>query len=179
MRRLCPAKGSCASLLSERCPNQSTAAHGRTPAAATWPPADRARRAPPAAPQVLGIGGVDTRAITRRLRVDGCLNGAICTDPSVSDADLLAQCKGWTIVGKDLIKEVGGCQGGLHSTCEAGVHGGWVAALRRGTRGVVGSCCGQLLRALTCEAPRARCSPAPCFPCSRPTTPLHPPLLRR
>ena len=34
--------------------------------------------------KVLGIAGVDTRAITRRLRVTGCLNGAICTDPSVS-----------------------------------------------------------------------------------------------
>lgn len=116
--------------------------------------------------QVMGIAGVDTRAITRRLRVTGCLNGAICTDPSVSgtscgswlgcanatgqrcsgrpcadapavgtlaapigcftpqhhphakrchppastsacaDEDLLAMTKSWTIVGKDLIKEV-------------------------------------------------------------------------
>jgi carbamoylphosphate synthase small subunit len=36
-----------------------------------------------ASAQVLGIAGVDTRAITRRLRVDGCLNGVICTDESV------------------------------------------------------------------------------------------------
>ena len=42
------------------------------------------RCVPPAAPQVMGIAGVDTRAITRRLRVDGCLNGVICTDASIS-----------------------------------------------------------------------------------------------
>lgn len=34
----------------------------------------------------MGIAGVDTRAITRRLRVTGCLNGAITTDPSISGA---------------------------------------------------------------------------------------------
>ena len=68
----------------------------------------RAHGPTPLAPlrQVMGIAGVDTRAITRRLRVTGCLNGAICTDPSVTDEELLARCKSWTIVGKDLIKEV-------------------------------------------------------------------------
>ncbi len=39
-------------------------------------------------PQVMGIAGVDTRAITRRLRVTGCLNGAITTDSSISGACL-------------------------------------------------------------------------------------------
>ena len=34
----------------------------------------------------MGIAGVDTRAITRRLRVTGCLNGAICTDASIPGA---------------------------------------------------------------------------------------------
>ena len=56
--------------------------------------------------KVLGIADVDTRAITRRLRVTGCLNGVITTDTSISDADLIEQTKSWTIVGKDLIKEV-------------------------------------------------------------------------
>jgi carbamoyl-phosphate synthase small subunit len=55
---------------------------------------------------VLGIADVDTRAITRRLRVTGCLNGVITTDTSISDDELLQRCKSWTIVGKDLIKEV-------------------------------------------------------------------------
>lgn len=53
-----------------------------------------------------GIANVDTRAITMRLRDTGCLNGVICDDLSVPVDDLVARCKGWTIVGKDLIKEV-------------------------------------------------------------------------
>ena len=106
---------------------------------------------------MLGIAGVDTRAITRRLRVDGCLNGVVTTDASipgewvrggrsyawpcapllsrlsscaaapcphsrpppppppthtrasplpVADAELLERSRSWSIVGKDLIKEV-------------------------------------------------------------------------
>jgi carbamoyl-phosphate synthase small subunit len=55
---------------------------------------------------VLGISNVDTRAITRRLRVTGCLNGVISTDASKSEEELLQATRSWTIVGKDLIKEV-------------------------------------------------------------------------
>jgi carbamoyl-phosphate synthase small subunit len=58
------------------------------------------------AQKVMGIANVDTRAITRRLRVTGCLNGVICTDQSKTDEELLAMTKSWSIVGKDLIKEV-------------------------------------------------------------------------
>jgi carbamoyl-phosphate synthase small subunit len=58
------------------------------------------------AEKVLGIADVDTRAITRRLRVTGCLNGVICTDAGLPDAELVAMTKSWSIVGKDLIKEV-------------------------------------------------------------------------
>ena len=53
-----------------------------------------------------GIANVDTRAITMRLRDTGCLNGVICDDLSVPVEELVARCKSWTIVGKDLIKEV-------------------------------------------------------------------------
>jgi carbamoyl-phosphate synthase small subunit len=56
--------------------------------------------------KVLGIADVDTRAITRRLRVTGCLNGVISTDQTMSDEKLIEMTKSWTIVGKDLIKEV-------------------------------------------------------------------------
>lgn len=56
--------------------------------------------------KVMGIANVDTRAITRRLRATGCLNGVITTDSSIPDAELVAMTKAWTIVGKDLIKEV-------------------------------------------------------------------------
>ncbi len=55
---------------------------------------------------MLGIADVDTRAITRALRTTGCLNGVITTDASVSDADLVARTKEWSILGKDLISEV-------------------------------------------------------------------------
>lgn len=43
---------------------------------------------------------VDTRAITRRLREDGSLIGALSTDPSKTDEELLDAAKTWEIVGK-------------------------------------------------------------------------------
>jgi len=65
---------------------------------------------------------VDTRAITMRLRDTGCLNGVICDDLSVPVDDLVARCKGWTIVGKDLIKEVPPrslhCRSSCHVFCD-------------------------------------------------------------
>ncbi|MDA9098851.1 glutamine-hydrolyzing carbamoyl-phosphate synthase small subunit [bacterium] len=55
---------------------------------------------------VVGISDIDTRAITRRLRDTGCLNGVITTDASKTDEELVTMCKEWTIVGKDMISEV-------------------------------------------------------------------------
>jgi carbamoyl-phosphate synthase small subunit len=55
---------------------------------------------------VIGISDIDTRAITRRLRDTGCLNGVITTDASKTDDELVEMCKNWTIVGKDMISEV-------------------------------------------------------------------------
>ena len=55
---------------------------------------------------VVGIAEVDTRALTRRLRDTGAMVGVICTDPAVPDADLLAQARGWTLDGKDMISVV-------------------------------------------------------------------------
>ena len=52
---------------------------------------------------VIGISDIDTRAITRRLRDTGCLNGVITTDAAKTDDELIAMAKGWTIVGKDMI----------------------------------------------------------------------------
>ena len=40
---------------------------------------------------VMGIADVDTRAITRRLRTNGCLNGVITTDDSLTDEELIAK----------------------------------------------------------------------------------------
>jgi carbamoylphosphate synthase small subunit len=49
---------------------------------------------------------VDTRAITVALRDTGCLNGIITDDASLSDEELIARTKEWSILGKDLISEV-------------------------------------------------------------------------
>ncbi len=53
-----------------------------------------------------GIQGVDTRALTKKLRVRGALNGFITTE-DISEADALARAKGWHgMVGQDYVKEV-------------------------------------------------------------------------
>jgi carbamoyl-phosphate synthase small subunit len=39
---------------------------------------------------VLGITGIDTRALTKRLRVAGVMRGVVSNDPRVSDADLVS-----------------------------------------------------------------------------------------
>lgn len=49
---------------------------------------------------------MDTRAITRRLRDTGALNGVITTDLSTPAEELVQQTKSWSILGKDLISEV-------------------------------------------------------------------------
>ncbi len=55
---------------------------------------------------VRGIANVDTRAITRRLREAGNLNGVITSDTSKSDEELIEIAKSWNIVGKDLITDI-------------------------------------------------------------------------
>jgi carbamoyl-phosphate synthase small subunit len=53
-----------------------------------------------------GIQGIDTRALTKKLRVRGALNGFISTKP-ISDADAVARAKGWPgLAGVDYVKEV-------------------------------------------------------------------------
>ena len=53
-----------------------------------------------------GIQGVDTRALTKKLRVRGALNGFISTE-NVSEAEALAQAKQWPgLAGVDYVKEV-------------------------------------------------------------------------
>lgn len=53
-----------------------------------------------------GIADVDTRAITRRLRDTGALNGIITTDMTTPVEELVSKTKSWSILGKDLISEV-------------------------------------------------------------------------
>jgi carbamoyl-phosphate synthase small subunit len=53
-----------------------------------------------------GIQGIDTRALTKRLRVRGALNGFISTE-GVADAEALRRAKEWPgLLGVDYVKEV-------------------------------------------------------------------------
>ncbi len=53
-----------------------------------------------------GIQGIDTRALTRKLRVRGALNGFISTE-GIADAEALKRAKEWPgLIGVDYVKEV-------------------------------------------------------------------------
>ena len=53
-----------------------------------------------------GIQGLDTRALTRKLRVRGALNGFISTE-GITDAEAVQRAKGWPgLIGVDYVKEV-------------------------------------------------------------------------
>lgn len=55
---------------------------------------------------VVGISGIDTRALTRRLRVDGVMRGVICSGAAEPDA-LVAQARAVPgMLGQDLVREV-------------------------------------------------------------------------
>ena len=54
-----------------------------------------------------GISEVDTRALTRLLREQGVLHGALCTDGSRSSAELVELARNWEgLDGRDLVQEV-------------------------------------------------------------------------
>ena len=53
-----------------------------------------------------GIQGIDTRALTKKLRVTGAMKGFISTKP-ISDEEAVARARGWQgLVGVDYVKEV-------------------------------------------------------------------------
>lgn len=53
-----------------------------------------------------GIQGIDTRALTKKLRVRGALNGFISTE-KISDEEAISRAKNWPgLVGVDYVKEV-------------------------------------------------------------------------
>lgn len=55
---------------------------------------------------VPGIQGVDTRSLTRKLRVRGAMNGFLSTE-DISDEEAVEKAKGWPgLVGVDYVKEV-------------------------------------------------------------------------
>ncbi|MBN2303392.1 MAG: glutamine-hydrolyzing carbamoyl-phosphate synthase small subunit [Anaerolineae bacterium] len=54
-----------------------------------------------------GISGIDTRALTHRLRSCGTLKGALTTDPAISDDDLIRQARNWPgLDGQDMARQV-------------------------------------------------------------------------
>lgn len=56
---------------------------------------------------LVGITGIDTRALTRKLRVDGAMDGVLCTDPSKTDAELVEMAKASVgLVGRNLAQTV-------------------------------------------------------------------------
>jgi len=52
-----------------------------------------------------GIQGIDTRALTKKLRVRGALNGFISTE-DISDAEAIKRAKEFVFLGVDYVKEV-------------------------------------------------------------------------
>jgi len=53
-----------------------------------------------------GIQGIDTRALTKRLRVEGSMNGFLSTE-DISDEDAIEKARNWPgLVGVDYVKEV-------------------------------------------------------------------------
>ena len=52
-----------------------------------------------------GIQGIDTRALTKKLRVRGALNGFISTE-KISEAEAVKRAKEFVFVGVDYVKEV-------------------------------------------------------------------------
>jgi carbamoyl-phosphate synthase small subunit len=52
-----------------------------------------------------GIQGIDTRALTKKLRVRGAMNGFISTE-EISDAEAVKRAKEFVFVGVDYVKEV-------------------------------------------------------------------------
>ncbi|MSP59092.1 MAG: carbamoyl-phosphate synthase small subunit [Myxococcales bacterium] len=56
---------------------------------------------------VSGLAGIDTRALTRKLRTLGMLRGLLSTDESASDADLIDRVRATPgLAGRDLVREV-------------------------------------------------------------------------
>src|SRR5262245_40673823 len=54
-----------------------------------------------------GIQGIDTRALTKKLRVRGALKGFISTQQRMTDAEAVSQAREWGgLVGVDYVKEV-------------------------------------------------------------------------
>ncbi len=57
--------------------------------------------------EITGISGIDTRALTRRIRESGSLRGVLTTDAERGDDDLIEQARSWPgLDGVDMVQEV-------------------------------------------------------------------------
>lgn len=93
---------------------------------------------------VLGLTGVDTRAITRRLRTGGSMNGVLTDNPDLSDGDLLEQARSApSMSGQNLVPGVG---------CAS--RGSWEESLGEWSRGGGKAGAGLRVLALDCGAKR-------------------------
>ena len=58
---------------------------------------------------VLGLSGVDTRALTRRLRISGSLRGVVCADSTIGDVELIRMASNApTMAGANWVQAVSG-----------------------------------------------------------------------
>ncbi len=56
---------------------------------------------------ITGIAGIDTRALTRRLRVQGAQRGVLCTDPNITDPHLVERARAApSLAGRNLVADV-------------------------------------------------------------------------
>lgn len=62
-----------------------------------------------AAAGVLGIAGVDTRLLTRRLRTRGSMNGVLTDDATISDSELVARAKQAPSMAGQNLASLAGC----------------------------------------------------------------------
>ena len=57
--------------------------------------------------KIPGIQGIDTRALTKKLRVRGSMNGYLTTEQDVSEEEALEKARDWPgLIGIDFVKEV-------------------------------------------------------------------------
>lgn len=91
---------------------------------------------------VLGITGIDTRALTRRLRSEGVMTGVASDDASMSDAELVEQARvAPAMLGRDLVSEVASTDAGVW-TEDLGEWGGRATSAPAGKPVVLAIDCG-------------------------------------
>ncbi|MEM9166089.1 MAG: glutamine-hydrolyzing carbamoyl-phosphate synthase small subunit [Planctomycetota bacterium] len=76
---------------------------------------------------VLGLDGVDTRALTRLVRTDGAMPGVMTDDAGLSDDALIERARGVpTMAGQNLVREVASIPTGAWGTREGEGAGLWI-----------------------------------------------------